>query len=154
MISRHLASRAFALNGSRFVQSSARFQSSLSKHTAPEQGDAYPDVEPDLYYYRSPDAKWDDPQNRRNFGQILHPDDDILNLWSPAYYDAVPDATAVRWQLYFFAGVGVFSAIMYTFFYPERRAVPRSYPDGLARDFGAKTPEEAELYGVRVDKSY
>lgn len=116
--------------------------------------DGYPIVEPDLYYHRDPDAPWDDPQNRRNVGQLLHPDDDILNLWSPHYYDTVKDSTAVKWQLIFFAGLGTFSGVMYLFFYPERRAVPRDFPDGLARDFGARNEEEAELYGMRVDKTY
>jgi hypothetical protein len=129
----------------------ARFQSSLASNGT---ADDYPKVEPDLYYNRDPDLPWDDPQNRRNIGQTLHPDDDILNLWSPHYYDAVKDSTAVKWQLIFFAGLAGFSGLMYLFFYPERKAIPRTYPDGLARDFGARNEKEGELYGVRVDKSY
>ncbi|ODV75071.1 uncharacterized protein CYBJADRAFT_189217 [Cyberlindnera jadinii NRRL Y-1542] len=135
-----------------------RFQSSVTTpplgKDVPLQEDGYPYVKPELYYYRDPDAKWDDPQNRRNVGELLNPDDDILNLWAPTYYDTVSDSTAVSFQLIFFAGVGVFSAFMYFFFYPERRAVPREYPDGLARDFGAKNDDEAALYGMRVDKTY
>ncbi|CDR42870.1 CYFA0S10e03290g1_1 [Cyberlindnera fabianii] len=138
-----------------------RLQSSVStpptssgNTTSTEETDDYPDVPRELYYYRDPDAKWDDPQNRRNFGQPLHPDDDLLNLWSPHYYDTVSDAKALQLQFIFFGAVGAFSAIMYYFFYPERNAVPRDYPDGLARDFGARNEEEGNLYGVRIDKSY
>lgn len=115
---------------------------------------SYPEVKRELYYHRDPYAGWDDKQNRRNFNEPLHQDDDILNLWSPEYYDTVSDGTAVRWVSYFFLSIAGLFGVCYTFFYPERRAVPRNYPhDGLSRALGARTPEEAEYLGARVDKT-
>jgi len=116
--------------------------------------ESYPDVPRELYYNRDPYAPWDDKQNRRNFNEPLHEDEDILNLWSPEYYQYVDDKTAVKWVSYFFLTIAGFSGFCYMFLYPKRVAVPRNYPhDGLSRALGAKNAEEAEIYGARVDKT-
>ncbi|KAH3673273.1 hypothetical protein WICMUC_003732 [Wickerhamomyces mucosus] len=115
----------------------------------------YPKVSDQLYFYRDPDLKWDDVQNRRNFGEVLNIDDDVLNLWSPHYYDDVNDLTAIKWQLYFFGSIGLFSSIIYLFFYPNRKAVPRNFPDGLAKDLGSRLGEkDRHLYEVPIDKTF
>jgi NADH dehydrogenase (ubiquinone) 1 beta subcomplex subunit 8 len=124
------------------------------EETTDASQETYPDVPAELYHYRDPDAPWDDKQNRRNFGEPLNIDDDELNMWSPHYYDQVSDMTALKWQGIFFGTVGAFSALVYFFFYPERNATPRSFPDGLAKDLGARNEEDAHLYRIRSDKTF
>lgn len=115
---------------------------------------SYPEVKRELYYKRDPYGDWDDVQNRRNLNEPLHPDEDILNLWSPEYYDTVPDSTAVKWWIYFFSGIGIYAGFMYFFVTPGRRGVPRSYPhDGLSRAMGARDEKEADILGARIDKT-
>lgn len=115
---------------------------------------SYPDVKPELYYNRDPYGDWDDVQNRRNINEPLHEDEDVLNLWSPEYYQYVSDGEAFKLVSYFFLGVAGIFGVCYTFFYPKRIAVPRNYPhDGLSKALGARNSEEAELLGARVDKT-
>lgn len=117
-------------------------------NTTPNSPDSYPEVPREYYYHRSPDQKYFDQQNRRDFNQPLHLDDDVLNLWSPHLYEEVSDSTAVKWQLYFFGCIGLFSAgcYWYTGGKPQRKAVPRQYPDGLVKDLGGDK--------VYVDKTF
>lgn len=114
----------------------------------------YPDFKPELYFDRDPYNKYDDQQNRRNFDEPLHINDDMLNMWSPDYYQPVSDATGLKYNAVFFGGIGIFAATLYYFFYPEKPAMPRNYPHGgLAQALGASGEEDAPLYAARIDKT-
>lgn len=137
------------LQSSRYISTS--FIARLPQNPDPLLGD-YPDIKGDLYFKRSPYVKYDDQQNRRNFNEPLDPNDDLLNMWSPDYYQPVSDATALKYSAVFFGGIATFAGILYTFFYPEKPAVPRNYPyGGLAKDLGSGNQEEDHLHAARID---
>jgi len=88
---------------------------------------------------------WWDQQNRRNYGDPLHEQEDIVGMWGP---DAphVPPPTALK-----HFGVAVLCwlafAFSVSFFVPKRDAVPRSYPyDGLLLEQGGLEANKAPVY--------
>lgn len=71
-------------------------------------------------------------------------------MWSPDRHDNFKNSVALRNNLIFIALISTFSAAMYYFFYPERKAAPRSYPyGGLYKALGG-TEETKEIYGVSI----
>lgn len=141
-------------------QSFKRFNSTSAKYGIPK---FLPDAEkefgiktPENYVppqYRDPYEKYDDQQNRVNFGEEIHPYHDYMDMWSPDHFQSVKDHVAVRQFLTFMGLLGVFAyAIYVTDIWPERPNMPRSYPyDGLYRDLGGREGEQ-ELMQARVDK--
>lgn len=109
----------------------------------------YPKVKFEYYNERPqyPEVEWDDKQARRNFGEPLHHQYDLIDTWSPDHFRQRPDSTAFRWNLYFIALVLGFSGYCYyTFEGPN--FVRRSYPDGLQKSLGDETTH------ARVDASW
>ncbi|ODQ81750.1 hypothetical protein BABINDRAFT_174361 [Babjeviella inositovora NRRL Y-12698] len=107
----------------------------------------------DYYQLRSPYAKWDDPQNRRNFNEPVSDKYDFYEMWTADVYTTTSDKQAVRWFLTY---VGVFAGACYglSFLFDGKIAMPRNYPyGGLARELGARNAEEAEIYRSHIDKS-
>lgn len=107
---------------------------------------------PEFYHLRSPYAKWDDRQNRRNFDEPVLDQYDYEEVWTADVYTHTPDKVAVRWVVTYLAG---FFGLVYVvnLFWPGRDAMPRNYPyGGLARELGARNEEEAELFRTHVDK--
>ena len=101
----------------------------------------------------SPYAKYDDPQNRRNKNDPMHTDEDLLDMWSPDYYDYVSDSTALKHNAVFFGLIfGVASIIYYFQLYPEKPAMIRSFPyNGLADSLGSTSKEAAPFYQNKPD---
>ncbi|PWN50212.1 hypothetical protein IE53DRAFT_387516 [Violaceomyces palustris] len=100
----------------------------------PQLGD-YPDLPFVSFQTRKYSPKWWDTQEKRNFGEIPHEQDDVLSVWAPDVH-ATPASSALR-QFLLAAGVGsVLFTVIYTF-KAERPSVPRTYPrDGLATELG------------------
>ncbi|GMF09008.1 unnamed protein product [[Candida] boidinii] len=137
----------------------ARFNSSAppkNQHPAymPEGFDDYPEVKDYFPQKRSPYLKWDDRQNRRNLGEPVHVYHDMVDVWAPDHHDFVSDSKAVRHFLYFMGALAGFAGIIYvTDVWPDRPAMPRSYPHGgLAKDLGARNGDD-HLFAARVDKT-
>lgn len=124
----------------------------LTDPTHPELGD-YPTYKPVLAQDKDPYAKYDDPQNRRNFNDPLPHDYDMYDIWSPDYYQFVSDKTALKHNAIFFGLFLGFGAVLYYFqANPEKPAMPRSYPfGGLARELGSGKEEDDEFYRVKPD---
>lgn len=103
--------------------------------------------------YRDPYEKYDDQQNRVNFGEEIHPYHDYMDMWSPDHIQPVSDSTAFKHFGIFFGALSLFGYSIYALdIWPEKPAMPRSYPyGGLFRDLGGKEGEE-ELFQARVDK--
>ena len=87
--------------------------------------------------FRDPYADWWDKQERRNFGEPVHEDNDILGMFSPEVYThftpgwgAVLLGTFVATFLGLVAVVGVY--------YPDMPAVKRGYEGGLDRELGGE----------------
>ncbi|KIP07623.1 hypothetical protein PHLGIDRAFT_39654, partial [Phlebiopsis gigantea 11061_1 CR5-6] len=87
---------------------------------------------------------WDDPQMRRNFGETLHEQEEIVSMWGP---DApvVPPPRALRNFVTAFSTFGAFFAFLY-YVHPEMPAIRRDYPyDGLAKELGGLEENKVRL---------
>ncbi|KAI9794518.1 MAG: hypothetical protein M1835_006525 [Candelina submexicana] len=85
--------------------------------------------------FRDPYADWWDKQERRNYGEPVHEDNDILAVFSHDEYGHYTPAQA-------FALMGCFIATtlglcgIVRMLYPDKPSVPRIFPDGLERELG------------------
>ncbi|KAF3929831.1 hypothetical protein ABW20_dc0100204 [Dactylellina cionopaga] len=88
--------------------------------------------------FRDPYQKWWDPQERRNYGEPLHEDEDMLGIFTPYEYTAAtPKRAAISFACFVAVALGVCGTIYQ--FYPDKPAVPREFPDnGLERALGGK----------------
>ncbi|KAI9270862.1 hypothetical protein BY458DRAFT_539942 [Sporodiniella umbellata] len=117
---------------------SARPKSTLSTGEViqdPQIGD-YPNLPRDSAQIRGAHGWWD-PQDKRNFGETLHEEDEIFSVWAPDLHHYSPHKAAAQLA---FAGVAVaaVASIVYKF-YPESPVVKRTYPyNGLTEEFGAR----------------
>ncbi|KAG0746262.1 hypothetical protein G6F57_008668 [Rhizopus arrhizus] len=120
------------------VMTSVRPQSTLNTGEIvedPQIGD-YPNLPRNSTQARGPYGWWD-PQDRRNFGETLHEEDEIMGVWAPDLHEYSPRKALA--QLALFAGaIASVAGIVYKT-YPESPAVKRTYPyNGLTEEFGAR----------------
>lgn len=95
---------------------------------------------------------YQDQQSRRNFNDPLYQEYDFVDVWSPDRFDEVSNWVAIRNNIIFFSGILAFSGFCYYYLYPERKAVPRSYPyGGLYKALGA-SEDEKEVFQANVDE--
>ncbi|KAL9100273.1 MAG: hypothetical protein Q9163_004333 [Psora crenata] len=87
--------------------------------------------------HRDPYGDWWDKQERRNFGEPVHEDNDILGMFSPEEYNFYTPAQC-------FALLGCSVAVFLGFlgvvrlYYPDRPVVDRGYEGGLDRELGGE----------------
>ncbi|USW53417.1 Putative NADH dehydrogenase [ubiquinone] 1 beta subcomplex subunit 8 [Septoria linicola] len=85
--------------------------------------------------FRDPYGDWWDKQERRNYGEPVHEDNDILGIFSPeSYTHFTPGWGGILFGT-FVGAVGVLCAVTYRF-YPDRPSVARTFPDGLEAELG------------------
>ncbi|RCH85944.1 hypothetical protein CU098_009835, partial [Rhizopus stolonifer] len=100
------------------VMTSVRPQSTLNTGEVvqdPQIGD-YPNLPRNSLQARGPYGWWD-PQDKRNFGEPLHEEDEIMSVWAPDLHNYSPHKAAA--QLALFAGVFASVAGIVYNFYPE-----------------------------------
>lgn len=85
--------------------------------------------------HRDPHADWWDPQERRNFGETVHEDNDILGIFSPWDYTWTTTGPGLIMIGTFIATVLGVSGLVYLN-YPDRVAYPREFENGLERELG------------------
>ncbi|KAK4693599.1 NADH dehydrogenase (ubiquinone) 1 beta subcomplex subunit 8, partial [Lecanoromycetidae sp. Uapishka_2] len=87
--------------------------------------------------FRDPYADWWDKQERRNYGEPVHEDNDILGMFSPEEYTHFKPA----WG---FVLIGTFVATfmglvgVVSMYYPDRPTVDRGFEGGLDRELGGE----------------
>ncbi|EPS43195.1 hypothetical protein H072_2825 [Dactylellina haptotyla CBS 200.50] len=88
--------------------------------------------------FRDPYQKWWDPQERRNFGEPVHEDEDQLGIFTPYEYTvATPKQAGIAFGC-FIAAALTLCGVIYQF-YPDKPAIPREFPDnGLETALGGK----------------
>ncbi|KAI9720300.1 MAG: hypothetical protein M1828_005763 [Chrysothrix sp. TS-e1954] len=96
--------------------------------------------------FRDPHADWWDPVEKRNFGEPVHEDNDILAVFSPEEYTHMPAGKAALHFLTFVGAVGLLAALVNRF-YPDTPAVPKGYPGGLDVELGGERTMHALKYG-------
>ncbi|EMT60919.1 NADH dehydrogenase (ubiquinone) 1 beta subcomplex 8 [Fusarium oxysporum f. sp. radicis-lycopersici 26381] len=96
--------------------------------------------------FRDPHANWWDPQERRNFGEPIHEDNDVLGIFSPWEYTWTttgPGAVMVGTFIAVFLSV---TGVVYLN-YPDRPAYPREFEGGLERELGGPGATRARMEG-------
>ena len=85
--------------------------------------------------FRDPYGDWWDKQERRNYGEPVHEDNDILGIFSPEEYTYTTPGKA-------FFQLGCFAAAVFglcgivSVYYPDKPSVPKTYPGGLEAELG------------------
>jgi NADH dehydrogenase (ubiquinone) 1 beta subcomplex subunit 8 len=86
---------------------------------------------------RDPCEDWWDKQERRNFGEPVHEDNDVLGVFSLHEYNHLNTKQAVASTLTYVAFIAsVFGAVWW--FYPGEQVAPRAFPGGLDVELGGK----------------
>ncbi|KAG7132825.1 hypothetical protein HYQ45_008855 [Verticillium longisporum] len=96
--------------------------------------------------HRDPYGNWWDKQERRNFGEPVHEDHDLLGIFSPYEYTwttAGPGALMIGTFVATF--LVVVGAIYVT--YPDRPTFPREFENGLQRELGGASALRARQEG-------
>lgn len=87
--------------------------------------------------FRDPHADWWDKQERRNFGEPVHEDHDILGMFSPYEYTWIsPGKGALQFGAFVLTFLGV--CYMVKLSYPDRPSYPREFEGGLEKELGGK----------------
>ncbi|KAI7856821.1 hypothetical protein BDC45DRAFT_502389 [Circinella umbellata] len=120
------------------MAASIRSQSTLDTGEViedPQIGD-YPNLPRWSTQSRGPFGWWD-PQDKRNFGEAVHEEDELMGVWAPDLHTYSPYKALA--QLGFVAAaIGGFSYLVYKT-YPESPATRRTYPyDGLKAELGSR----------------
>ncbi|KAF8632284.1 hypothetical protein AX15_002020 [Amanita polypyramis BW_CC] len=124
----------------------ARSYASTPQNHDPQLSD-YPQL-PWVSRQTLPPRGWQDEQMRRNFGETLHEQDEVLSMWGPDPAP-LPPQDALK-QLMFaalgFVGVGY---IIKEHLVPDLPAVRRQYPfDGLVTELGGLAENKARPESV------
>ena len=87
--------------------------------------------------FRDPYADWWDKQERRNFGEPMHEDNDILGMFSPYEYTHFePGWAAICLGMFVATFLGVVAVVGMN--YPDMPSVKRGYEGGLDRELGGE----------------
>ncbi|EMC99310.1 hypothetical protein BAUCODRAFT_31628 [Baudoinia panamericana UAMH 10762] len=102
--------------------------------------------------HRDPYGDWWDPQERRNYGEPVHEDNDMLGIFSPdEYTHFTPAWGGVLWGCAA-ATFLTLCAVVYRY-YPDVPATPRRFPDGLEKELGGPRAPRAPI-ALDDDASY
>ncbi|KAI9642217.1 hypothetical protein NHQ30_009019 [Ciborinia camelliae] len=96
--------------------------------------------------FRDPHADWWDKQERRNYGEPVHEDNDILGMFSPEEYTHQKPGTAALQLGVFVLSVFGLCAVV-GMMYPDKQSVPREFEGGLERELGGPTAVRARAAG-------
>ncbi|KAL8829779.1 MAG: hypothetical protein Q9170_006024 [Blastenia crenularia] len=103
----------------------------------PGMNGGYENPPPQKRQFRDPYADWWDKQERRNFGEPVHEDHDILGMFSPYEYTHFTARKAFFLMGCFITSVfGLCGVVRMN--YPDRPSVPRTFEGGLDRELGGK----------------
>lgn len=86
---------------------------------------------------RDPYGDWWDKQERRNFGEPVHEDNDILAVFSThPYTHASLGKAGLHFMVFVAAALGLVGAVYP--FVPDKPSIPRTFPGGLEEELGGK----------------
>ncbi|KAL1958864.1 hypothetical protein VTO42DRAFT_3701 [Malbranchea cinnamomea] len=112
----------------------------------PDMNGGYVNPPPQKRQLRDPYGGWWDPQDRRNFGEPVHEDNDILTTFSTEPYNHFTAPKALFLFGCSISTVFILSGIV-SFFYPDKPSVPRTFSDGLERELGGPNAVRARKQG-------
>ncbi|TGZ77679.1 hypothetical protein EX30DRAFT_180224 [Ascodesmis nigricans] len=105
----------------------------------PGMNGGYINPTPERRQFRDPYGDWWDKQERRNFGEAAHEDNDMLGRFTPEAYTWIASPQKGLFQIgLFISTVLALSGTVYMV-YPDKPAVPREFPhNGLEIALGGK----------------
>ncbi|TVY37936.1 hypothetical protein LSUB1_G003159 [Lachnellula subtilissima] len=133
----------------RFAQTASYDYPELTAAQDPDMNGGYISPPPIKRQFRDPHADWWDKQERRNYGEPVHEDADIMGMFSPEEYTWVKPGKGALQLGAFILTVFGFSGIV-SLYYPDRPSAPKEYEDGLERELGGPTALRAHKAGDAV----
>lgn len=101
----------------------------------PDLNGSYPNPPPLKRQFRDPYGKWWDSQERRNYGEPIHEDNDVLGIFTTEKYTwTTPGKGAVMMATFVAAVLGLLTIVGAT--YPDKPAVEREFD--LVEQLGGK----------------
>ena len=102
--------------------------------------------------FRDPYGDWWDKQERRNFGEPVHEDNDTLGIFSTEPYTHFQPGHGAVLLGTFIASVFVLMGVVRQY-YPDKASVPRTFPGGLDRELGGAgaVPVSLDLHVPKVE---
>ncbi|KAJ0383445.1 hypothetical protein COL922a_010460 [Colletotrichum nupharicola] len=96
--------------------------------------------------FRDPHGNWWDKQERRNFGEPVHEDHDLLGMFSPFEYTWTTTGRGLfQIGAFITAFLGVCGVVYLN--YPDKPSYPREFPGGLDRELGGAGAVRARQAG-------
>ncbi|KAI0022977.1 hypothetical protein F4780DRAFT_121461 [Xylariomycetidae sp. FL0641] len=96
--------------------------------------------------FRDPHADWWDKQERRNFGEPVHEDHDILGMFSTHEYTWIsPGKGALQFGAFVLTTLGLCWVVAQV--YPDKPSFPREFEGGLERELGGPGAMRARAPG-------
>jgi len=93
---------------------------------------------------------WWDLQGRRNFGETMHEEHDLLDMWSPDV-SPIPASSALKQLALVTLGLIGFGYVVYKSA-PESPAIPRQYPfSGLVKELGGLEENKARELPIEAE---
>ncbi|KAJ5376338.1 hypothetical protein N7509_013224 [Penicillium cosmopolitanum] len=112
----------------------------------PHQNNNYPNPPRVKRQFRDPHGGWWDAQEKRNFGEPVHEDNEILGVFSPEQYNHV---SAGKGFLHLGAFVVAFLSLVgvVSLYHPDKPSVPKTYEGGLEKELGGPNAVPARKAG-------
>ncbi|CAI7638856.1 unnamed protein product [Penicillium glandicola] len=112
----------------------------------PLQNNNYPNPPAVKRQHRDPYGGWWDAQDKRNFGEPVHEDNEILGVFSPEQYTHV---TAGKGFFHLGCFVVAFLGLVgiVSLNYPDKPSAPKTYVDGLEKELGGPNALPARKSG-------
>lgn len=119
----------------------------MCPQTNNEQNGGYINPPPIKRQFRDPYGDYTDKQERRNFGEPVHEDEDILGIFSLEEYTVMSQRMGLAMWAFFLSCVGGVSFAVYST-YPDRPSAPKEYPGGLEAELGGPGALRVSTYAV------
>ncbi|RDW77338.1 hypothetical protein BP6252_05391 [Coleophoma cylindrospora] len=122
----------------------------LTELEDPNMNGGYINPPPVKRQFRDPHGDWWDKQERRNYGEPVHEDNDILGMFSPEEYTHVkPGKGALQLLTYVGAVFGLCGVV--SLYYPDKQSAPREFPGGLEKELGGPAAVRARMAGDPIE---
>ncbi|KAF8150788.1 hypothetical protein B0H34DRAFT_801714 [Crassisporium funariophilum] len=150
ILRRVLATRSAARHRLLASTNTARQYATPSTPESDPQLNGYPQL-PFVSRQTLPPLGWQDPLTRRNFGDTLHEQEEVLSMWGP---DPAPIPVNVALRQFMVATIGfvAFGFLVKEIITQDPPAIRREYPyDGLAKELGGLEENKARAESVDTD---
>lgn len=150
MLSSRILTRRLPPVAARFTAPRASFSQVRSLSAAeiddPLQNGGYQNPPRVKRAFRDPYGDWWDKQERRNFGEPVHEENEILGVFSPEQYTHVTPRKGL-FQIGAFIATFLTLCGVVSLYYPDKPSVPQTYPGGLEKELGGARAVPARKAG-------